>query len=238
MSATPRQGRARRQGQGARRAAATAGGRGAACRRAGSGPASCRGSGARPTGPAAAGRAAAGAGARRAADLCGSRHDRRIDVPVARMRQTGARQRAALQADQGKEDAPPRQLTELAQAANGYAATSRAAARGEPMSSIRQKPLRCPAGISATAFSSLFGAINGLRNRAPPDRDDGLHSVGGVLRRRPAASRDGIALHGLPRRPGLDRRDRHRASTPRGCCTWTTRAASRRAAPSMRSSTA
>ena len=103
------------------------------------------------------------------------------------------------------------------------------------MSSIPAEATPLPGGISANALSSLFGAINGLRNRRALIAMMGC-LVGGVLVVGLLSQMGAFDV--LPRRPGLDRRRRHRHQCRRRCCTWTTRAASRRAAPSMRSSTA
>ena len=123
-----------------------------------------RGSAARrpPGRGAAAGGAAAGAGARRARDLRRPRHDRRGDLPIARVRPARARERADLSAD-ARSRRPSSQLGELTPWRPTPAARADVT-RGAAMSSIPAEPRPCPAASRPTRSRACSGR-HGLRNR-------------------------------------------------------------------------
>ena len=93
-----------------------------------------------------------------------------------------------------------------------------------------------PAGMSASSFSSLFQAVNGLRNRRALVALIGS-TVLGVLVAGLLVAMGGGFLASAPRASSSTSWRSAPASTRPACCTWTTPAASRRAARSTRWST-
>ena len=190
-----RQGRPRGQGQGAQPSSANRPAA-AAARRAGSaGAPARRGSAARPAERRRAAGAAGArrAGARRARDLRRPRHHRRGGLPVAPVRpapSTPTSRSVASCARPTSAAATCRTSKRRAPTPTRGSHRARPDERGVPMIDRHRVRSALPAGLSGHAFSSLFQAVNGLRNRRADHRHARLH-VRRRHRRRPAAGDDG-----------------------------------------------
>jgi hypothetical protein len=98
-------------------------------------------------------------------------------------------------------------------------------------------PKRRPRACPGHAFSSLFQAVTGLRNRRALVAMLGCMFVGVIVGGLLVAMTGSLGMFAACWRPSSGSSRSAPASMRRACCRWTTRAAFRRAAPPMRSST-